>query len=389
MPEGTAAGATASTNAGATLTAAQMADGLVESVSGKTRSGKPAEGAPAPDARKTAEQQAEDGWFTENLEPERRSPTSLDRQRREAKQQEANAKAAATRAENKAAEAEQKAKLTDDDRHLLKRHHVPERLVESMTDDERADLLGNLKKQSDYIADLQRRAPKQADGNEDEAKSGANQEGQQQQPPQRAKREKSEAEPLWKSASDYFGDEHAGNVRKAVETHVNEQLGDFEQLVVQNFNALEERIAKAVKPLNDMVRDLAARLEQDDIEAAIEALELPEGVDKRTEEVRKRLLDAAIAKGVHPLKSSYRALIPQVARELYDKEIKAAERVRREQRGRELERGSPTKTTTVQTRQTGDGRALSEKQREDRFFEATKRGLTGAARTSFINAGAE
>lgn len=247
---------------------------------------------------------------------------------------------------------------------LLKRHHVPAKVVAAMQPDDREEFVESLRQTTRTISELQRaKAQRERDGGEGLIDGADERAGGSEAPPTR------EAEESWKQAAGYFGEEHVGHVRNAVTKTVKAEASR----AVQQANA----------PLVRVLTQLLQRIEREDIDSTIEKLDLPEGVDKTSKRVRKAIL-AHVHENfpeVDLLDNSYRKLIPKAASALYADKQREADLARRRADRRKLLSGLP-ETASAASQQL---KPTTMKDREDRYFAGQKRGLAGRALHNFVN----
>lgn len=175
----------------------------------------------------------------------------------------------------------------------------------------------------------------------------------------------------WTQLEGYFGKDEISGLKQAVESIVQQRLGSQPQEQPQ-----QPQFSTA----------FLDRLQNDDIEAAYNSLELPEGIDKNDPVVREQIINEAsrdLQGRVDLVKNNFRHAIPRVAAQLFAKQHATADKQRVvAQRSRAL-RGSPERGGRAPTTRP----VLSDDERDDAIIKGRMAGKSLAAIERELNAG--
>lgn len=242
--------------------------------------------------------------------------------------------------------------LTEADKQVLKRFQLDEGDVQAMPAAARSKFLRNLEDRARFTDTLQQEVTAFKKG------------GQQQQAPQQQPAESGIPDDVWKPLEEFYGADGVKPLRAAMDRHVS----------------------AAIQPYQQINNQLAIRIIHDDIEAAFEKLELPEGVDKSDPAIREKILaeaDVLLRSQFDLQKFNHRHAIPRAASSLFHQQQAAADKARKAQQQKQALRGSVDPGTRVPTQ----AAPVTEEVLEERWLEADRKGLSGAARESFLYAG--
>lgn len=245
---------------------------------------------------------------------------------------------------------------------LLKRFHCPPATAKAyslMSQDERAEFIGDLERRQAFTDKLLRERGKAPT---------APAAGDPNAPPAAAPT----VDDFWKPIADFYGQEAADPLRKAV-------MNTFEA-------GVQNHLAQAVQPLAEEHVQMREFLLEQMRDTAIDAVAVPDGIDKNDPAVRKQLEDAMLAdlKGRFDWRqNNFKHSATRVVSQLFSKQLAAAAAQKKQQQATRALRGTPDSTT----RPPRTEKRTTEEDREALWFQGTNKGLSGDALQRFVEAG--
>lgn len=259
------------------------------------------------------------------------------------------------------------ANLSPDQVKLLSRFKLSPEAFQMLPEQQRAELLQSFDNHAKYTSTIAQQLAA--------IKRGGVQPQQQQQRGQQQPANEQQGQPPAASAGD--------DAWKPLATEYGQEyMEQFRGPVRAELAPLQQTIEVQHKLLSDM----AQRMYVDDLDAAFDKLELPEGVDKSDQQVRQNILELAFAgmQGFSFSQRSLRSAISQAATSLYHQQATQAAADAKAQLSKQRQRGSPNRSPShAPTTRT----PISQEQRERLFLAGQDKGLEGDALQAFIRNG--
>jgi len=258
--------------------------------------------------------------------------------------------------------------LSDTDKQAIKRHGLdPDEIaaLRSLSPQTRAKWIANLDQRAKYTDTLQQQlrdlqGKKPADGDPADQTTEQQPAAQNQQQPTAP----ADFDAAWKEVEDNFGEYGFGDAVKPIKTAITSYANQAARTAIAQ--AIEQQLGPALGKI-------LGRIHTDDQAAAFESLELPEGIDKADKAVRDAILKEAetlLSGGFDIQNFNYRHAIPRAAINLYQKQLAAVEKSRKDR----ARRDSLRQTAEPSVRTPSTAPKLSDDEFEDEALQAVLNG---------------
>jgi hypothetical protein len=231
-------------------------------------------------------------------------------------------------------------KLSDDDRQAIKRHQLDPDEIEALRNlkpESRQRWIANLDKRAKFTDDLQRQLREARGEKPDDGNDAADDDG--------AEGDNATRDTIAGAAKD---DELEAAVQALHDEFEPYGFAGVGENLRNAFKHVAARQQAAIAPVQSVLQKVLGRLMNQDIESAFEKLELPDGIDKSDEKVRKQLLDEAnlLLNGSFDFdKFNYAHAIPRAAQTLFHKQQQARQQAQAKRQKRESLRGTAEPVT--------------------------------------------